>query len=278
PRAPAGEVASVLAAASLPVKTDPNRFAFLAWGLGIGGLLGFLTALTVRWPRHARRIAGFATAGCLLAGAASFLIPDRYTSTAVMEITPAQLTPAQSATSAADFLRRVEPDLLSDQSLANIIDDPRLGLYKVEGAAKSPGEAIEEMRNNLSITPMSGGAFSVSFTYRDRFKVQQAVAVLISKFEYLNMAQSVTTQPKTGEVLDVLDIANLPHHPVFPNRWLIAAAGLCIGVLIGGITLRFRKPGRPAFAGPQRGSSPDCGLPDPSVHLRSVLNQIVTAG
>ncbi|HVV47546.1 MAG TPA: hypothetical protein VHC72_20185, partial [Bryobacteraceae bacterium] len=112
PPAPVGDFASVLTAASTPVKAGPNRLVFIAWGLGIGALLGFAGGVTVRWPAHARRIAGFAMAGCLLAGAASFLIPNRYISTAVMEIGPAELTedPLASApapVSAAAFLGQV---------------------------------------------------------------------------------------------------------------------------------------------------------------------------
>ena len=85
PPPPVGDTLAVLDAASLPKDpVGPNRMVFLAWGLGAGLLLGLLAALAMRRPRGVRHLAGFAVAGCALAGAVSFLIPNRYTSTAVM--------------------------------------------------------------------------------------------------------------------------------------------------------------------------------------------------
>lgn len=91
PRPPVGEVAALLSAASLPVKAEPNRFVFVGWGLAIGIAMGLMAAETIRWPRFVRRIAAFGAAACALALPASFLIPNRYTSTAVMQIEPAAL-------------------------------------------------------------------------------------------------------------------------------------------------------------------------------------------
>ena len=98
PPPPVGETVAVLDPASLPKSLGPNRIAFLAWGMGAGLLLGVLAALAMRWPRAVWQLGGFALSGCILAVAASFLIPNRYTSTASVEITPAGLTEDPLAT------------------------------------------------------------------------------------------------------------------------------------------------------------------------------------
>src|SRR6185312_10013530 len=210
PPPPPGETMAILSPASQPVKSDPNRFPFLAWGAGLGTLLGVLTASIMRRPRHTRRIAGFAAAGVVAAFAASFLIPNRYTSTAMLDIQPAQVTqdpfaPLPAAIPAAEFLSGMEPEALSSESLVKIIDDRRLGLYPNERALKSVEEVAEQMRINLHISPVNAGsAFRISFTYPDRFKAQQAVIALIGRFEELNQTmairQHVGTRRKAGEI------------------------------------------------------------------------------
>ncbi|HEY4088670.1 MAG TPA: hypothetical protein VGM43_22225 [Bryobacteraceae bacterium] len=186
-------------------------FPFLAWGAGAGTLLGFVAVSIMQWPRHTRRIAAFASAGFVVAFGASFLIHNRYTSTAILRVEPAEITEnpfadLPAAIPSAEYLRAVEPELLSSLGLGKIIEDRRLELYPDERAVKSMDEAAAQMRANLDISPVnSGSAFRIAFTYPDRFKAQQTVAAIISQLEYLNQKR-------------------------------------------GAITLRFRRPGTPAIA------------------------------
>jgi len=115
PAPPPGDVIGVLDAPSTPKDSiGPDHIAFVAWGVSAGVLLGLLAALAISYPTGARRLAGFALMGCILAAAASFPIPNRFTATAVMEVVPAAVTedplaPPPPATSAAEFLRLMEP-------------------------------------------------------------------------------------------------------------------------------------------------------------------------
>ena len=272
PPPPVGEIVGVLNPASLPVESEgPNRVIFLAWGLGTGLLLGLLAALAMRWPHGAWKLGRFAVVGCILAGAASFLIPNRYTSTATMMIAPTQVTedpliPLPPVTPAAELLRQMEPEVLSFQRLSRIIEDRRINLYPSERATRPMEEVVRNMARDLRIAaldPPSGvkgsvAAFSISFSYSDRFKAQQAVQMVMNAFTEryytearLNASKNFTLRNilkrKAGEVLEVLDPPNTPQHLETPNRLLIAAVGLGVGLLLGAIVLFFRRPRAPVL-------------------------------
>jgi uncharacterized protein involved in exopolysaccharide biosynthesis len=274
PPPPVGDTLAVLDPASVPQEpVGPDRTAFVASGLGAGLLLGLLAALAMRWPRGMRRLCGFAAAGCVIAGAASFLIPSRYTSDAVLEVTPALLTEdplatPPAATPAAEFLRRMEPQVLSVQSLSRIIQDPRIDLYPRERAKGSMEDVVRNMlARDLRVDvlrPPSGAngatsAFNISYSYPDKMKAQAVVQRLITTFQAQHLREEKTSsdkasnalreiyQRKAGENLDVLDPASLPLSHRSPNRLLIAAIGLVIGLLAGAITLMLRPRHTPVL-------------------------------
>ena len=274
PPPPVGEDVAVLDDASLAKETrGPNRIGFLAWGVGVGLVLGLLAALAMRRPRGAWQLGGFAAAGCALAVATSFLIPNQYISSAVMRITPAQITEdplaaAPAVIPADEILRQMEPQILSQPSLSRIIQDPELNLYPGERARRPMEEVIRNMiAHDLRIAvlnPPSGttgaaSAFSISFSYSNKYKAQAVVHELVSAFtkRYLNTARSNASQVsvtlrniherRAGEHLEVIDPASLPELPVAPNRLAIAAAGLGIGLLLGTIRLCLRRPRTPAL-------------------------------
>ncbi len=272
PPPPVGDTLAVLDPASLPKEPEgPNRVEFLAWGLGTGLVLGLLAALGIRRPRGFLQLGGFAVAGCFLAGAASFLIPNRYTSTAVLQVTPAVLTEdplaaPRAGTPAAEFLREWEPKTLSIQRLSEIIQDPRINLYPKERARKPIEDVVREMQTRDlridALNPASGvaaasSAFRISFSYSDRNKAHDVVQTLIVSFmeQRLTRDRNNASQKggklaeiiyrKAGENLDVLDPPSLPITPVTPNRLLIAAMGLGVGLLAGALTLILRRPHTP---------------------------------
>ena len=273
PPPPVEALAAVLDSASLPTEASgPSRFVYLARGVGAGLLLGLLAAVAMRSPRGVRQLVGFAVAGCVVACAASFLIPSRFTSTAVMRISGAQITedplaPLPGAPPVAEFLGQIEPELLSFQRLSRIIQDPRLNLYARERATRSMEDVVRNMlKNDLRITAITAAplgvkdavsAFSISFSYPDRYKAQQTVQSLMNTFDEIYQHKQMTdaaqmsvtmhsiTQRKAGEILEVLDTASLPVSPETP-RLAITLTGLGIGLLLGLITLFRRYPRAPA--------------------------------
>jgi capsular polysaccharide biosynthesis protein len=118
-------------------------------------------------------------------------------------------------------------------------------------------EIVETMRHDLSIRMgnPSHSAFSISFTYPDRYKAQAVVFEVVSRFTELNaddlrargidmpadnLVRRILEQ-KLGENLEVLDPASDPQQPIEPLRARWAVIGMGVGLLLGAITLWFRQ-------------------------------------
>jgi uncharacterized protein involved in exopolysaccharide biosynthesis len=265
PPPPVGERLEVLEPPRLPqTSSGPNRLAFVAAGLGAGLLLGIVAALSLRRPRTVGLLGGCAVAGCAVAFAASFLLPERYVSTAVMRVTPAQVTEDPRATpelpALSGRLERLTPEILSPTRLAEMIQKPSLNLYQRARAQKPPEDVLRQMRNDIQVAPLRAdtapgvaSAFRLSFAYTDRYKAQAVVRELITLFTEINVTQeralAATASPtqraiaehRGGENLEVLDPASLPESPITPNRMAIAALGLGGGLALGGLALWLRR-------------------------------------
>src|SRR3954468_18057298 len=84
--------------------------------------------------RYRSWIIGPTFAGLVIATVVAFLWPDTYISTAVMRITPQQvsdkLVPTMVTSLMADRLQQLQTEILSRTSLAELIQKPSLDLYK----------------------------------------------------------------------------------------------------------------------------------------------------
>jgi hypothetical protein len=234
PPPPMGEIVAILDPPSLPKESNgPNILAFVGWGLGAGLL-----------------------AGCILAAAASFLLPNRYTATAVTEIVPAKATEdplaPPSSTNAAEFLRRNEGRAISSENLSWII--LRWGQHSHGPLAqKSIEDVVREIRAGIRIAPLNSdtAAFSISWSGSDRREVQDVVNLVISGFiqesiseqraHAVNATQREILARRAGEYLDTLDPPTAHFSQDSPNRLTIAAAGFAIGLLVGALSLRPRR-------------------------------------
>jgi uncharacterized protein involved in exopolysaccharide biosynthesis len=146
-------------------------------------------------------------AGVVVATVAAFALPNVYISQAEMQITPAQISESIVKTTInqqlTERIMQMENAILSRTSLSNIIQDPRLDLYKSDRASKPLEDVIEAMRLRdikIQIDSLPGdgvrraSAFSISFRYPDRLKAQQTVQALITKFQDENLTTQRTQQ------------------------------------------------------------------------------------
>jgi hypothetical protein len=250
-----------------------SRLTFAGSGLGAGLLIGLLVALAIRRPRRAWLPAGFAAAGCILATAASFLIPGMYTAIALIQIVPAAVSEGSraalpSATPTAEFLRKVEPRVLSDQSLSTILQYPGLRPYREARAGKSVEDLVADLRAHIQIASRDPWlrTFSISFSDADGQEAVEGVHALIGRFiqesvtEQREHAANVAQQAiadRWGEHLELYDGVASPPTPESSHRGLIAAAGLLAGLLsgllVGAVTAaRSQHIGKPALHMPEK--------------------------
>jgi len=155
--------------------------------------------------RHAGWIAGPVLAGIVISTIVAFIMPNVYVSQAEMQITPAQVSDAIVKSTInqrlSERIMQMEQEILSRTSLSQIIQDPRLDLYKQQRAKEPLEDVIEKMRTeDIKIQIQSAGeargasAFFISFSYPDRYKAQQTVQALVTKFSDSNQVTQATQQ------------------------------------------------------------------------------------
>jgi uncharacterized protein involved in exopolysaccharide biosynthesis len=150
--------------------------------------------------RYRSWILGPMFAGLVIAVVVAFLYPDTYISTAVMRITPQQisssLVPTVVNMQMAQRLQQLQTDILSRESLRDLIMRPALDLYKKERAHMPTEDVILEMKTKIRIQPIEvlqaagpgrvASAFTISFSYPDRYKAQAVVRELVAEFTKQN--------------------------------------------------------------------------------------------
>ncbi len=135
-------------------------------------------------------------------------------------------------------------------SLAQIMQDPHLRLYASEQTTTPLEDVVESMRKSISMSLsiyQNRAFYSIAFEYRDRFRAQQALTVLLKKFEQVaDQRLSGTAPAKPVPAIEILDRASAPIDPVKPNRYLIAGMGGVCGVFLAGIISLLRRRWKPA--------------------------------
>jgi len=162
--------------------------------------------------RYRSWIVGPTFAGLVIAVVVAFLWPDTFISTAVMRITPQQiserLVPSNISTQMAERLLAMQQQIESRTSLQELIQRPSLNLYPKERQRKPMEDVIDQMRKAIKISILDTGAqsqqkfasaFEISFSYADRYKAQAVVRELVSKFteetnNQLRQQANTTTQ------------------------------------------------------------------------------------
>jgi len=233
-------------------------------------------------------------AGILAGFGVSFLVTPTYVSEAVMEyeVSPAGSTANGIGSALREHVMASQNEVLSRTSLKFLIEDPRLDLYPEERAKWPLEDVIEKMRTkDLKITalgeraPAAGDVgylpVEISFAYRDPHKAQQAVQVLLTRFQESNLTRqrqpaALNRQRSTEQVarlearitvlekrlgiapgssepaiaapvefavfnLGVVDAPTLPQLPAKPNRVVFMAGGLAAGMAAALVIAIFRR-------------------------------------
>jgi len=151
--------------------------------------------------RYRSWIIGPMYAGLVISVVVAFIWPDTYVSSALMRITPQQvsehLVPSELTQQMSDRLTQMEQQILSRTDLVELITRPALNLYPKERAQKSLEDVVQDMRTKdikiamydapgASSDRRFASAFQISFRYSDRFKAQAVVRELVSKFTEQN--------------------------------------------------------------------------------------------
>jgi uncharacterized protein involved in exopolysaccharide biosynthesis len=186
---------------SLPLfATSPKRGQILLTG-GAGGIvLGLIAAVFIKHPRRALVFTSVGLVGCLLGGATSLLIPNRYISKAVIRVVPY--------------------DHNFEQALHRIA---------------RPGLRIQVI--HLDGTP---GAAAVELIFQDT-NPEKAKRMVSSAISDLTVEGA---QQQTHGNIEMLDNANLPMSPAYPNRTVISMLGFCVGLVIATLMLLLQRRNR----------------------------------
>jgi uncharacterized protein involved in exopolysaccharide biosynthesis len=215
----------VIDAANLPeTPIRPNREAFMAWGFGLGFVLALSMYVAWKHPAWALRTICFGAVGCALGCAVSFVIPNKYISTATVQFTPREFVP--EAEMAAWTIGK-------QQEFLSLAQQPSLDVYGKE-TAHAPEVAVRPIASGLVTGGSAAPAFAISFSYFDRVKAQAQVNAFVTRLLSRNDAgEQEDGGAWSAQTIEVLDNANLPEDAVSPDRTMFASVGLGVGVLTG---------------------------------------------
>jgi hypothetical protein len=229
----------VVAPASLPERSVwPNR-AFYAWcGLGVGLMTGVAAALVKRRAAW-KWVAAMAGAGTLLGVTASFVVNQRYVSTATLRVPPQAVW-----CDLPDRTREILSEAWGRAPLTAVIQ--KLDLYSDDLRVMPMEDVLQTMKDrDLRIEPVGapppgvGEAFRIRFEYPEPAKAQMVVRELVTKcIESYAGPTPETVGPgwlmsPPHEDIEVMEEASLPEDPVGPNRWVWALWGLGAGLVVG---------------------------------------------
>lgn len=148
--------------------------------------------------------------GLVVAVVVAFMWNDTYVSTASMRITPQQISSALVPTVVAmqmqQRLAQMTQEILSRNSLTELIQRPSLDLYRKERQRYPMEDIVQNMRNgaiHIQTVDLGRGAsaFTISFSYPDRFKAQAVVRELVTKFTEQNVQVQHNSAKMTSDFL-----------------------------------------------------------------------------
>jgi capsular polysaccharide biosynthesis protein len=207
--------------ASLPVTPDGPRLSRnMVMGLIAGAFAGSLFSLFAGLKVW-KLAAGLGIAGAIAGAVIGYVLPDRFSSQAVLRYE-----------GPAAAMGQLVAAVTTDVSLRDVVH--RLQLY--------PGEAGYELslREHLHIEQVRDGkAIIVRFDDRNRYIAQKVVADVGSRV----IDQAVRSKSEI-KIVELIDPASLPLRPYFPNRPVAVETGILVGLacaMVLGIWDRFLR-------------------------------------
>jgi polysaccharide chain length determinant protein (PEP-CTERM system associated) len=164
--------------------------------------------------RHRAWILGPLFAALVISVVVAFLWPDTYVSTAIIRVVPPQVpeiyVPSNITTDMQSRVNSMEQTILSRATLTNLIQTQ--GLYLKERSRKPMDDVVEDMRardiriSNIQLLSTSQArqnypAFSISFSYNNRFLAQKVATDLVARFLEENQRQVTTQTGATTEFI-----------------------------------------------------------------------------
>ncbi|HEY3840924.1 MAG TPA: hypothetical protein VGL72_30335 [Bryobacteraceae bacterium] len=209
-----------------------------AWSDLFDVLRGALTMQARTLSSYVKLIFAVSVAGVVIAVGASFLGPKAYLASSV--ITPDPSAHASDNPEVSDRLMAAWQQARSRQSLSEIIQRPRLDLYRAERKHKPIEDVIEDMQRDLRFTVSQGTdgpRFHLSFTYPDREKAEEALAALRKRID-----QSIAREASLPRFrVTVTPVVQAPlKHPRIVYAWWGLGAGLLVGAALAALRWRPR--------------------------------------
>jgi capsular polysaccharide biosynthesis protein len=181
-------------------------------------------------------------------GFVSFAFPDRFVSTAGMRMFETEI--AEPTVDLRGRLETMREMMLAPNSLAEMIQRPALDLYRKERKQRPLEDIVEEMRRDIHIqtSGVSPLAISISVANTDPRKAQAVVRELVARIAITNMSMERDLNRDVrapGAILaEVMEPANFPVKPIWPNRLYFIGGGLVVGSIIG-LLIAFVRRGPP---------------------------------
>jgi len=204
------------------------------------------------WKSYGKAAVAAGIVCALVALGASYLIPNRYESSAMMRlIAPMAAGAAANASEPQERLVQMQTEILGRRTLEAVIMKPALNLYPEDRKRFPIATVAENMRlHDIHIKlyqPPSKKAgtqaFAISFDYPDPEKARQVLRELCGLFMEWNFSLAWKDGSAPHIPIELVQPPNLPQRPMVPNHLAFLWMGLGAGVLLGLVaTLVWRRP------------------------------------
>jgi capsular polysaccharide biosynthesis protein len=227
----AANAGTVLDPANLPtqaINPRPSRILILGLisGIVIGSLVALFSGLKV-W----KLATALGIAGAIVGAGIGYMIPDRFASMAVIRYKAADQAGADA------YIRELTAQVTSEKALHEFVQT--FNIY--------PGDPHPErtLHDHLHISQLANRpVLVITFDDRNRNTAQAVVSHVMGKLMEANIAPPWHDPPNPRMTMELLDPPTLPQTPVSPNRAMVAACGIVLGLAIATIAgIRGRRLG-----------------------------------